>query len=91
MNQRLFVQQRFGDSGEILSVRTGDDAGAGCGRLKHVVTAVGPDAAADKNDLGERIHSAQFANRVQQDDIAAAVVLAAFRGPARPRQARVFQ
>jgi hypothetical protein len=72
-------------------VRAGDDAARVERRLKDVVAADAGDAAADEDDLGQRVSRAQLADAVEQDGVGRRVRLARRRRAARPREARRFE
>ena len=62
--------QAVGDGGEVGVMRAHHDGHAELRRLERIVAARRNQAAADERDAGQRIDRGQFANGVEQDDLA---------------------
>ena len=62
------LAQAPGDVGEIVQVRSGEDRGAGGGRLQQVVPAHRLQAAADERHLRAGVEVAQFPQAVDDED-----------------------
>ena len=64
------VAQAVGNGGEVGVVRAHDDGDGELGRLEGVVAAGRNEAATDECDGGQRVNRGQFADGVEQNDLA---------------------
>ena len=68
--QRVVVAQAVSNRGEVGVVRAHDDGDCELGRLEGIVATRGNEAAADKRNRGQRVNRSEFADGVEQNDLA---------------------
>src|SRR5436305_1543876 len=76
LDERVFVQKLFNRVLKIRYMRPRDHSFTRCGGFVNTLPAVRYQAAADKDNIGERIRRAEFADAVEQYNLGRRIAIA---------------